>query len=44
MDSIKLFTKNKKEMQTLIQTMRIYSQDIGMEFGTEKCAITEGIE
>ena len=42
--------KNKR----LIQTIRIYSQNIGMEFGIEKCAllimksgrrqITEGIE
>ena len=38
MDGIKLFAKNEKELQTLIQTIRIYSQDIGMEFGIEKCA------
>ena len=41
-------------LETLIQAMRIYSQDIGMEFGIEKCAmvilksgkrhIAEGIE
>ena len=36
MDDIKLFAKNKKELETLIQTMRIYSQDIIMEFGIEK--------
>ena len=28
-------TKRKKK-ETLIRTMRIYSQDIGMEFGIEK--------
>ena len=28
----------KKEMETLMQSLRIYSQDIGMEFGTEKYA------
>ena len=39
MDNIKLFAKKKKELQTLIQTVRIYSQDIGMEFGVEKCAM-----
>ena len=53
MDGIKLFAKNEKELETLIQT-RIISQDIGMEFGIEKYAIlimksrkrqiTEGIE
>ena len=51
MDDIKLFAKNEKELETLIQAVRIYSQVIGMEF--EKCAMlviksgrnrTEGIE
>ena len=31
--------KTEKELETLIQTVRIYSQDIGMEFGIEKCAM-----
>ncbi len=54
MDNIKLIAKNKKELENLIQAVRIYSQDIGMEFGIEKCAmqvkksgkrlITEGVE
>ena len=54
MDDIKLFAKNKKELETLIHTVRIYSQDIRMEFGIEKCALlvmksgkrhlTDGIE
>ena len=54
MDDIKLFAKNEKELETLIHTVRIYSQDIGMEFGIEKCAMlvmksgkrhtTDGIE
>ena len=39
MDDTKLFAKNEKEQETLIHTVRIYSQDIGMEFGIEKCAI-----
>ena len=39
MDDIKLFAKNKKELETLIHAVRIYSQDIGMEFGIEKCAM-----
>ena len=38
MDDIKLFAKNEKELETLIRAVRIYSQDIGMEFGIEKCA------
>ena len=39
MENIKLFAKNEKELETLIQSVRKYSQDIGMEFGIEKCAI-----
>ena len=39
MDDIKLFANNEKKLETLIHTVRIYSQDIGMEFGIEKCAM-----
>ena len=39
MDDIKLFAKNEKELETLIHTVWIYSRDIGMEFGIEKCAL-----
>ena len=39
MDDIKVFAKNEKELETLKYTVRIYSQDIGMEFGIEKCAM-----
>ena len=28
-----------RDLETLIQAVRIYSQDIGMEFGKEKCTI-----
>ena len=33
---IKLFAKNEKESETLIQTIRIYDKNIGMEFGRGK--------
>ena len=36
MNDAKIFAKNEKEIETLIQTIRIFSQDIGMEFGIEK--------
>ena len=39
MDDIKLFAENEKELETLIHAVRIYSQDIGMEFGIEKCTM-----
>ena len=35
-----MFAKNEKELETLIQAMRIYSQDIRMEFGIEKCTMS----
>ena len=38
-DDIKLFAINEKELETLIHTVRIYSQDIGMNFSIEKCAM-----
>ena len=39
MDDIKLSAKNEKEMETLIHAVRIYNEDIEMEFGIEKCAM-----
>ena len=39
MDDVKLFAKNEKELETLIHAVKIYSHDIGMESGIEKCAI-----
>ena len=54
MDDIQLFAKNEKELDTLTHAVKIYSQDIEMKFGIEKCAllvmksgkryITDGIE
>ena len=38
-DDIKLFAKNEKELETLIHTVRKFSQDIRIEFGIEKCAM-----
>ena len=31
-NDIKILAKNEKELETLIQTIRIYNQDIGIEF------------
>ena len=54
MDDINLFRRGTKELDTLVQTVRIVSGDIRMEFGIEKCAFvnvqrrkvttTEGIQ
>ena len=39
MDDINYLEKWKRTLETLIHAVRIYSQDIGMEFGIEKCAM-----
>ena len=54
MDDIKMFGRGIKETDTLVETVRIVSGDIRMEFGIEKCALvniqrgevtrTEGIQ
>ena len=53
MDDLKQFAKIEKEWETLVQVIRIYSQDIGMEVGLKtamliikiwKIEIIEGIK
>ena len=39
MDDIKLFAKNEKELETLMRAVRIFTQNIGMEFGIENYAM-----
>ena len=39
MDDLKLYSKTEKTLDSLIKTVRIFSTDIKMEFGIEKCAI-----
>ena len=39
MDNLKLYTSNEKSLEVLTQTMRVFSNDIGMKFGVEKCAV-----
>ena len=39
MDDLKLYSKNEKELDSLVQTVRIFSDDIGMDFGISKCAV-----
>ena len=36
---IKLYAKNEKSLNSLVQTVRIFSDDIDIEFGIDKCAI-----
>ena len=39
MDDIKRFAKNEKELAGLIETVKIYRLNIGMEFGIQKCTM-----
>ena len=41
MNDLKLHSHNEKELDSLGQTIHIFSKDIGMEFGIEKCAMLE---
>ena len=36
---MKQFSKNEKKLETLTQALRIYSDDVEMEFCMEKCAL-----
>ena len=39
MDDLKLYSRSEKELDSLEQTVRVFSKDIGMEFGIETCAM-----
>ena len=38
MDDLKLYGQNGKQIDTLVNTVQIFSEDIGMEFGIRMCA------
>ena len=39
MDDLKLFAKSKNQIDSLVQTVHIFSEDIGMQFGMKKCGL-----
>ena len=39
MDDLKLYSLSEKGLGSLVQTVRVFSEDIGMDFGIEKCAL-----
>ncbi|XP_063588859.1 uncharacterized protein LOC134766032 [Penaeus indicus] len=41
MDDLKLYGANKYQLDSLVQVVRIFSQDIRMSFGLDKCAVLE---
>ena len=39
MDDLKVYGKDKAEVESLVATVQLISQDIGMEFGVKKCGV-----
>ena len=39
MDDLKLYSRSEKGLDSLVQRVRVFSEDIAMEFGVEKCAM-----
>ena len=39
MDDLKLYSKSERTLDSLIQTVRIFNKDIGMQFGIDKCTM-----
>ena len=38
-DELKLYSRSEKGLDSLAHTVRVFSEDIGMVFGIEKCAV-----
>ena len=41
MGDLNLYGKNISQIYSLVQTVWSYSEDIGMKFGIDKCAVLE---
>ena len=41
MDDLKVYAKNRMQLSSLLETVKIYSDDIGMQFGLDKCAVID---
>ena len=39
MDDLKLFAKSKNQVDSLVQTVHLFSEDTGVEFGMKKCGV-----
>ena len=39
LDDLKLYAKNEKELDSLVQTARVFSKEIGMDFWIENCSM-----
>ena len=41
MDYLKLYSRNEKELGSLVQTIRVFSKDMGMKFDTQVCSVND---
>ena len=39
MDDLNLYSRSENGLGSLVQTVRVFNEDIGMEFGIERCAM-----
>ena len=39
MDDLKLYGRSEEDLDKLVEVVHVYSRDIGMEFGLDKCAV-----
>jgi len=39
MDELKLFGKSEDQIDSLVRTVQLFSEGIGMEFGLKKCVV-----
>ena len=39
MNDLKLFRKSKDQIDSLVQTVQLFSKDIRLEFGLKKCSV-----
>ena len=44
MDELKLFGKSKDQKDSLVQTVQLLSEDIGMDFVLKKCSVLSMME
>ena len=44
MDDLKLYSRSEKRLNSLVQTVCVFSEDVGMEFGIEVCYVSNGEE
>ena len=39
MDDVKLYGSDERKIDSLVQTVRIFTNDVGMDFRINKCAV-----